>query len=187
MVLAWWKSSALYHLYFNTCPRAFFLPQTIHEGTVGQNGITERVCPKDAHPGHSFKRACEQQWREMTGNPRWHQNTTYPSLSICFSEHLNGVEVAICLNMAKTTLWVTIKDQLQNGGGVGCAPAGAGFSLKLYGDVNILPSQSIPNQSWLQGVRSLLSLLAADEDFSMDMLIFDRFVCSVSVQQWTAQ
>lgn len=114
----------------------------------------------------------------MTGNPRRHlQNKTYPSLSICFSENLNGKKVAICL----LTKWVlpclTIKYQIQNGGGVGCAPAGAGFSLKLYGDVIILPSQSIPSQSWVQGVRSLLSLLAADEDFSMDLLPFDRFVC----------
>lgn len=114
----------------------------------------------------------------MTGNPRCHlQNKTYPSLSICFSENLNGKKVAICLLTKWFLPCLTIKYQIQNGGGVGCAPAGAGFSLKLYGDVIILPSQSIPSQSWVQGVRSLLSLLAADEDFSMDLLPFDRFVC----------
>lgn len=114
----------------------------------------------------------------MTGNPRRHlQNKTYPSLSICFSENLNGKKVAICLLTKWFLPCLTIKYQIQKGGGVGCAPAGAGFSLKLYGDVIILPSQSIPSQSWVQGVRSLLSLLAADEDFSMDLLPFDRFVC----------
>lgn len=46
----------------------------------------------------------------------------------------------------------------------------------FYRDVIILPSQSIPSQNRLQGITSLLSLLVADEDFSMDMLTSDTFV-----------
>lgn len=55
------------------------------------------------------------------------------------------------------------------------------------GALSLLPSQSIPKQYRLKGITSLLSLLAADEDFNMDMLTSNTFVSTVSAQQWTAQ
>lgn len=42
--------------------------QSIQEGGEGQvvKNVSEQVSPKDAHPGHSFKMSCEQEWSEVT-------------------------------------------------------------------------------------------------------------------------
>lgn len=66
----WLDEEALHGIINASCLSKGISSQVIQEGgTGGQNSTSESV-PKDAHPGHSFKMACEQEQSEMTRNPK---------------------------------------------------------------------------------------------------------------------